>query len=741
MKEKTYINSSKKEYIGLIKINQDNNQKDYLKIYTNSNADELAYNFCLKNKLNFEIVKKLITKINFMKDNNILLQKEKNEFSFNISNSIKNKENYDVNGLNNYLFNGYDLTPINSINNKPINNLYDTEEGKLDILSQKFFYNGNKRNEEFFEGNKNDFHNDKKYNEDNSFTSYNLNESLNDKLNNLEKAYKNYNPEFKSSNELKFDNNTKEIIESTIKECMTIMEKEENNKLDILSSEKTKNNIGFDRGYNSDQNGFNKSNINTKNYINNYLYSTPKLKQNESFNVNSLNKSLNINKFNYTNTEKYNFIQSKNKIKEDKLNIKENEKENLNLEELEIIKTIPKINYNINNNIEINQNAGFDSTNNHNLNNNNNFKIFNNISIKHEMEFSLINNNGSNKIRKKTKNNSKKLHLINRKLCRLRKTKNNISSSQNKNYISYNEYNKSNYNTTTNYSSLKTIPNNEKENPIYSTIKTTSNYDLLSSNISDKSTNAQNRETLISNLNYSNNILIGSTYNKLSKNKNSFNSELLNKLNKNKNFTFSNKFLLQSQKQTENKKIESYKNINNKTIINQSNKINIKNINKKIKIRKKKKLIILNNNNISNNSFKNNNEKNKKSKTIENTSDYLSYKSQSHAFYRSFKNLDKYNIFRNKIRDNLLEKNEILNCFKNIFYIITKNSETLDAFSMVNKNNIPSPIYEIVKNIISTCHNKIRFVEYKDFINKALSLVGQFSKEEKASILNYNKYF
>ena len=68
---KRNITSFKKEYIGNIKINLNNGQSECLKIYEDSDADDLAYNFCLKHKLDFEIVKKLIEKINFIKRNKI----------------------------------------------------------------------------------------------------------------------------------------------------------------------------------------------------------------------------------------------------------------------------------------------------------------------------------------------------------------------------------------------------------------------------------------------------------------------------------------------------------------------------------------------------------------------------------------------------------------------------------------------------------------------------------------------
>ena len=98
-------------------------------------------------------------------------------------------------------------------------------------------------------------------------------------------------------------------------------------------------------------------------------------------------------------------------------------------------------------------------------------------------------------------------------------------------------------------------------------------------------------------------------------------------------------------------------------------------------------------------------------------------------------------ICKNGITSNLIEKNEIITSFKNIFNIITKNNRILDAFSVVNKNNIPSPIYEIVKNIVKNCDNKNRFIQYDDFINTAFVLFDKFSNEDKISILNYNRYF
>ena len=66
-------------------------------------------------------------------------------------------------------------------------------------------------------------------------------------------------------------------------------------------------------------------------------------------------------------------------------------------------------------------------------------------------------------------------------------------------------------------------------------IKTFSNCDLLSSNVSDNSTNCKNRVTLINNSNYSNLVFLGSTNAKLFKKLDSFNSNKSIQINKIRN--------------------------------------------------------------------------------------------------------------------------------------------------------------------------------------------------------------
>ena len=768
MSQKNFISSSKKEYIGIIKINLDNGQSEYLKIYSNSNSEELAYNFCLKHKIDFEVLQKLMEKINFIKNNKLSpLSKDQDEFSFNIRCSIKNKKDNEINGLNNLIFNENNLTPINFVNNNQLNNLYDTEETKFNCLSPNNFNNGNITNngklDEFNEENNNFLENRDNLdnNNNNNIMSYDLNDSLNDKLNKLEKAYRNYNPENKIKNELK--GNTKEVIDLAIQECMNIVEKEEGNCFNISSHEYKNNNVIFDKLNNSASLAIKNNILKSKNIINNnYLYSTPKIKQKETFSGNSLNNCKNKSKFN-KNYEEKDSSKAKSKYEEKNKDINyylhSKEKEHdliLDKKQDDDILTMQKENYN-NNNIDY-YNDNIKDFNDSNINKSNNFKVFNNTSIEHKIDFSLIskkknyiflcsnknmpNNNkiDNRKTIPKSKNSLSKFNLINNKLSRLHKNSNYSFNSQNKKNFLYNNNDKNNFRTITNYSSLNTIPYYENENPVFSTIKTISNCDPRSSTISDKSTTAQNRVTLVSNSNYSNLITRGSTTIKLYKYQTIFNSKKIDKIPKsNKNFNFSNELLFNKQiKERGKENINSninYKNTFNKIINNQKNKINLKNINKKIRIRNKKKLIIVNNNIISKN--ENTSSKIFKSNITLNTIGNKSKKLQFHPLYLKTKNNT---ISKNRITSNLIEKNEIINSIKNIFKLITKNNIALDAFSVVNKNVIPSPIYDVVKKIVRNCDNKKRFIEYDDFINKAFILFDTFSNEEKISILNYNKY-
>ena len=749
---KRNITSSEKEYIGFIKINLDNGQSEYLKIYTYSDTDDLAYNFCLKHKLDFAFVKKLIEKINFIKENKISPIKRKEEVSFNVKNSNfdEDKENINLNNMNSFSLNGYDSNQKNFINNNLLNNLNDTDARKSNILNLNIFNNGIISNKEFLKENKN-YSNENKKDKVDKINNNNFNI-------NLDKSYHNHNPGNKFTNTYK---NTKEIIKITIQKCMSILEKEENNDLDLLSSESPKNYLEMDKDYNSAPFCNSKSIINSKNHYNYYQYLTPDLNINESFNAKSIKNNINSNTFNLKSIEKEN-----SGVKTDKKDLKLDEikKENFKMEKSEeILISVPKNNYNIKNikyfnkTLDNNRNSSSIPINSHKASNN--LKKFNNICVNQEIEFSLISNKKnylsfcpyinsnknteSKKIIYKPKNIPRKFHIINNKLCHLHK--NTISyGSQNKNNFLFFDNNKNNSGKTFNCLSLKTFPINQNENLFFSTLKTStsiSNCDLLSSNISEKTNNKQNRVTLMSNLNYSNIMRRVSKYKKLSQNKEKFNTRKPNKFNRDQknDFILGNKILSGKQKQKE-ENIKYNQSFNNKTFISQ-NKISIKNNYKTIK---KRNLMIFNiKNTISNDySFKNSNRIKSffspKTKNIENLLNYTLCK--THNFYKTLKNFDKHYVYTNKIKEKLLQRNEILNCFRNIFIAITKNNKILDAFNMINKNNIQSPIYEIVKFIVKNCQNKNRFIEYEEFINKALNLFDNFSKEEKIAILNYDQY-
>ena len=261
---KRNITSFKKEYIGNIKINLNNGQSECLKICEDSDADDLAYNFCLKHKLDFEIVKKLIEKINFIKRNRISPKKGKEEISFNIKNfdNDKDKENIDLNDMNSYYLNGYDSSQKNFITNNLSNASNGTGGKKSNIFNLNIFNNGIINNKEFSDKSKYHSNEIKKNKNDKTYNNFNLNSNIN---NNLDKSYNNYNSGNKLTNA---DKNTKEIIHLTIQKCMSILEKEENNDLDLLTSEFTKNYLEIDKDYNSAPLDNVKNNINTKNHFN-----------------------------------------------------------------------------------------------------------------------------------------------------------------------------------------------------------------------------------------------------------------------------------------------------------------------------------------------------------------------------------------------------------------------------------------------------------------------------------------
>ena len=270
----------------ILKINLDKGKTETINIYQNSNAEEIAYNFCLKNNLDYESVKQLTKKIKQLKDNNFLSDKENISLSSNIikskkssqsssenfnlnnkkyinkksviynSNNISmntninddienNRKTKEINTTKKILINSNNITPINHVSiysknnitsdkNLNIFNFLSPKESNNDLLTNNNSSNINKiindNNIKLDYSKKTSTQNSN----NNSIWTFNFNDSINDKLNNLEKAYASFNPKNKkveSENENMPNNehpeNTKEIISEAIKNCLNMIEKEE----------------------------------------------------------------------------------------------------------------------------------------------------------------------------------------------------------------------------------------------------------------------------------------------------------------------------------------------------------------------------------------------------------------------------------------------------------------------------------------------------------------------------------
>ena len=266
--------------------------------------------------------------------------------------------------------------------------------------------------------------------------------------------------------------------------------------------------------------------------------------------------------------------------------------------------------------------------------------------------------------------------------------------------------------------------------------------------------------------NNSNIVTSDSTSTKLFSHKNLINSNVLNKISLNQTFNFSNELIFKRQKQKEREKQKDSNSINsfNSHLINNSQNVyyansNIKNNtnensckkknNNILKVRKNKRLIFSNNLNIANNTYSSiSNNKDSSFDNFKHKTKNNFVKEYKNKILRNSKNNinDKKGFFvhhklksSNNLTENLLTKNEIVSSIKSIFCSIAKNNKVLDVFSLVNKKNIPEGIYEIVKKIICFCDKKKRFVEYNEFICQAFYLFETFTKEEKITILNFNK--
>ena len=89
-----------------------------------------------------------------------------------------------------------------------------------------------------------------------------------------------------------------------------------------------------------------------------------------------------------------------------------------------------------------------------------------------------------------------------------------------------------------------------------------------------------------------------------------------------------------------------------------------------------------------------------------------------------------------KLTDTIILKREIENSFKKIFVYISKNKEFLDAFWTMNGKTIPNKIFKPVHTIIKS-YNKKRFISVNEFIGKGYQLFNSFPPNDKIAIMNF----
>ena len=144
IKEKNNINV---EPTMILTIDIGNNQLEKLNIYDIDNIEQDIYNFCLKNKLDFNILKEIRNQIQILITNNMLQNTQQN--------SIKNTSN--------------EISKINEINNIDKNLIFQNVINNSDNLTETNF-NTNQQNNfedlnnfEIFDNNKNKNSNLKQY--------------------------------------------------------------------------------------------------------------------------------------------------------------------------------------------------------------------------------------------------------------------------------------------------------------------------------------------------------------------------------------------------------------------------------------------------------------------------------------------------------------------------------------------------------------------------------------------------
>ncbi len=117
MNETSYGNNQKKELM-ILAIDLEN-EKKFLKIYNDTNPEELAYNFCYKNNLDFNSMNSLIEEIRKVFKNknlsiNKVIEEKEKVFSEKNDNLIRNTNDKIIN--KNFLFQNLNKLKVKKIN-------------------------------------------------------------------------------------------------------------------------------------------------------------------------------------------------------------------------------------------------------------------------------------------------------------------------------------------------------------------------------------------------------------------------------------------------------------------------------------------------------------------------------------------------------------------------------------------------------------------------------------------------
>ena len=118
-----------------------------------------------------------------------------------------------------------------------------------------------------------------------------------------------------------------------------------------------------------------------------------------------------------------------------------------------------------------------------------------------------------------------------------------------------------------------------------------------------------------------------------------------------------------------------------------------------------------------------------------NRNDNFYKKIKTNTIFASSKKIQKNN--RNGLMNNLLNKNEIIKAFNNVFCFISKDNNYLDVFSSLNRKSIPSDIFEPVQFIVKSCNQKQRFISINEFSAKGVELFDKLNLKDQILILNF----